>query len=108
MKEERLEKMLIVIAIAYTIAVEKGRKIQGSSHRFYVERRRNIKQKSTKNSHPSTKLRASFWVGLYGENWAKGGIEMEKWAQQLERINPNKRQFYQRGLKAQQYILSIF
>ncbi len=51
---------------------------------------------------------SNFWVGLYGENWAKGGIEMEKWAQQLEQINPNKRRFYQRGLKAQQYILSIF
>jgi len=100
MKEERLEKMLIVIAIAYTIAVEKGGKIKGSPHRFYVERQRTIKQKPTKNSN--------FWVGVYGENWARGGIEMEKWAKQLEQINPNKRRFYQRGLKAQQYILSIF
>jgi hypothetical protein len=100
MKEERLEKMLIVIAIADTIAVEKGVKIKGSPHRYYVERRRNIKQKPTKNSN--------FWVGLYGENWAKEGIEIEKQAQQLELINPNKRRFYQRGLKAQQYILSIF
>lgn len=99
MKSERLEKMLIVIAIAYTIAVEKGGKIKESPHRFYVERQRNIKQKPTKNSN--------FWVGMYGESWAKGGIEMEKWAKELERINPNKRRFYQRGLKAQQYILSI-
>jgi hypothetical protein len=72
-----------------------------------VERQRTIKQKLTKNSNPSTKLRASFWVGVYGENWGIGGIEMEKWAKQLEQINPNKRRFYQRGLKAQQYILSI-
>jgi hypothetical protein len=64
-----------------------------------VERQRTIKQKPTKNSN--------FWVGLYGENRAQGGTEMEKWAKQLGQINPNKRLFYQRGLKAQQYILSL-
>ena len=99
MKSERLEKMLIVIAIAYTMAVEKGEKIKVSPHIFYVERQRNIKQKPTKNSN--------FWVGMYGESWAQGGIEMEKWVKELEQINRNKRLFYRRGLKAQQYILSI-
>ena len=99
MKPERLEKMLIVIAIAYTIAVEKGEKIKASPHKCYVERQRTIKQKPTKNSN--------FWVGMYGENWARCGTEMEKWAEKLGQINPNKRRFYQRGLKAKQYILSI-
>ena len=57
------------------------------------------KQKNTKNSQ--------FRVGIYGENWAKEGKEMGELAKQLEGINPNKRRFYQRGLKAQQYILSL-
>ncbi len=99
MKEERLEKMLIVVAIAYTIAVEKGEKIKKSPHKFHVERQRKVRQKTTKNSN--------FWVGMYGENWARAGQEMEEWVQKLEQINPNKRRFYQRGLKAQQYILSL-
>ncbi len=44
---------------------------------------------------------------MYGENWASSGQEIEEWAKQLEVINPNKRRFYQRGLKAKQYILSL-
>lgn len=98
MKSERLDKILIIIAIAYT-AEEKGEIIKVSPHRFYVERQRTIKQKPTKNSN--------FWVGMYGESWVQGGIEIEKWAKKIEQINPNKRLFYRRGLKAQQYILSI-
>ena len=98
-KEERLKKMLIVVAIAYTIAVEMGEKIKKSPHKFHVERQRKVQPKNTKNSN--------FWVGMYGENWAIEGKGMEELAKQLEVINPKPRRFYQRGLKAQQYILSL-
>ena len=99
MSGERLEKMLIVLAIAYTISTENGTKIKKSHQIKYIERARKIKNKPTKNSN--------FWIGIYGENWAYSGKKIEDYTQILININRNKRLFYLKGLKAKNHILSL-
>lgn len=99
MNEERLEKMLIVVAIAYTMSEENGSKIKHSRTVKYVERTRKIHKKNTKNSN--------FRVGIYGENWANNVKEIEEYAKILQNINRNKRLFYLKGLKARNHILSL-
>ncbi len=67
--------------------------------RCLIERQRKIKNKQTKNSN--------FWIGIYGENWAYSGKQIEEYTQILQHINRNKRLFYLKGLKAKNHILSL-
>ncbi len=93
---ERLTRLVLLIAIAYTHSTLKGQLIRVKNQVKYIGRMRKIKQKATKNS--------DFWIGLYGSSWLLSHHFMRYWVEELIRINSNKLPFYQRGQRAMSII----
>ncbi|WP_287660276.1 MULTISPECIES: IS4 family transposase [unclassified Microcystis] len=93
---ERLTRLVLLIAIAYTHSTLKGQSIRVKNQAEYIGRRRKIKQKATKNS--------DFWIGLYGSSWVATCNFLRDWVEELMRINSNKLPFYQRGQRAMDII----
>lgn len=97
---ERLTRLVLLIAIAYTFSTLKGQAIKTKGQQKYIGRLRNFKQSKTKNSN--------FWLGLYGNVWIITRKFVEQWVEELIRINLNKLEFYQKGLKAMNIIQQLF
>jgi hypothetical protein len=89
---DRLSRLVLLIAIAYTISTKTGKSIKACGQQKYVGRSRKIKQLITKNSN--------FLLGLYGNSWTIAEDFMRKLVEELMRLNPNKLRFYQKGLRA--------
>ncbi|NEO17647.1 MAG: IS4 family transposase, partial [Moorea sp. SIO3E8] len=51
---------------------------------------------------------SSFYVGLYGQTWMNFKDVCLKLVTELMKLNPNKRKYYQRGLRARSLIESAF
>lgn len=58
---ERLTRLVLIIAIAYTFSTFKGQSILLKGQKKYISRARKFKNIITKNSH--------FWIGSYGDVW---------------------------------------
>lgn len=97
---ERLTRLVLLIALAYTWATLKGRAIKLTGQQIYISRLRKVQQTFTKNS--------SFWIGLYGDVWIIGMELLFEWSEKLMRMAPNKLPFFQRGLKAMSLIQLAF
>jgi hypothetical protein len=93
---ERLTRLVLLIAIAYTSSTLKGKIIKVKGQKEYISRLRKIKQNLTKNSN--------FWIGLYGDVWTITREFVKEWVEELMRLNSNKLPFYHRGLKAMNII----
>lgn len=93
---DRLTRLVLLIAIAYTFSTFKGQSILGKGQQEYIGRLRKIKQTLTKNSN--------FWIGLSGDVWIISQPFLEDWVGKLMRLSPNKLPFYQRGLRAMKLI----
>jgi hypothetical protein len=93
---ERLTRLVLLIAIAYTHSTLKGQSIRVKNQAEYIGRMRKIKQKTTKNS--------DFWIGLYGSSWGETCNFLRDWVEELMRINSNKLPFDQRGQRAMDII----
>jgi len=89
---ERLTRLVLLIAIAYTHSTLKGQSIRRKNQIDYIGRMRKVKQTMTKNSN--------FWVGLYGSSWVVSSDFLRDWVEKIMRINLNKLPFYQRGQQA--------
>lgn len=89
---ERVTRLVLLIAIAYTCAAIKGKAIRSSRQQNYVSRLRKVKRARTRNS--------SFWVGLYGSVWIIGIEFLSDWTEKLISMTPNKLPFFHRGLRA--------
>jgi hypothetical protein len=48
---------------------------------------------------------SSFYIGLYGQTWVNFMEQCKDLVTNLMRLSPNKRQYYQRGLRAMELIL---
>ena len=99
LREERLIKMILLMAIAYTSAIFQGTEIQKKSLQKYVSR---PKEKGRKY-----RRRSIFGVGSDGELWSNYLVEYSELVEQLMKLSPNKRRFYQRGQSAATLIRSI-
>ncbi|ELR99118.1 hypothetical protein GLO73106DRAFT_00038020, partial [Gloeocapsa sp. PCC 73106] len=97
---ERLTRLVLLIAIAYTISTFKGRSIRLKGQGKYIGRDRKVKQKDTKNSN--------FWIGLYGSIWIISYEKVKDWVEELMKINSNKLPFYQKGKRAMNIIQKAF
>lgn len=97
---ERLTRLVLLIAIAYTFSTLKGQNIRWRGQEEYIGRLRKVKNVMTKNSH--------FWLGLYGDVWIISQTFIKDWVEQLIRLNPNKLPFYQRGHRAMSIIQQGF
>ena len=56
----------------------------------------------------SIRRHSSFWIGLYGQSWVIGMEFVSEIVIELMRIRRNKLPFFQRGMRAKSFILSMF
>lgn len=97
---ERLTKLVLLIAIAYTCAGLQGQLIKSSGQQKYISRLKELKRMTRRHSN--------FWVGLYGQMWIAALESCRHWVKSLMIIRPNKRRFFQKGLKAMALIQAAF
>jgi hypothetical protein len=95
---KRLIALILLMTIAYSSATMQGRIIKRMAVQKYVGR---VKE-------PGRILRrhSSFSIGLYGQTWVnyRGYCALE--VAELMRLNPNKRKYYQKGIRAMELILA--
>ncbi len=98
--KERLNRLILLIAIAYSSVILLGQKLKLKGMQKYVSRMTEWGRKVRRHS--------TFWVGLYGYCWV-GGMELcEEIVGELMRIRSNKLPFFQKGMRAKNLILSTF
>ncbi|MBE9116130.1 IS4 family transposase [Lusitaniella coriacea LEGE 07157] len=97
---ERLTRLVLLLAIAYTLATSIGQAIRLKGQEQYIGRCRKVKQTITKNSN--------FWIGLYGTNWVISHEFLKEAVEELMRLTPNKLLFYLRGQRAMTLIQQAF
>jgi hypothetical protein len=62
----------------------------------------------------SIRRHSSFWIGLYGQCWAQRsggswhGMQVKTLLRSLIGIRRNKLRFFQRGMRAMSFIISMF
>ena len=97
---ERLQKLILLIALAYSSAILQGQKIKRMGIQKYVGRLTEPQRSQRRHS--------SFWIGLYGQSWVVGMEFCQDIIAELMRIRRNKLPFFQRGMRAMSLILSSF
>ncbi|AOY83993.1 IS4 family transposase [Moorena producens JHB] len=97
---ERFISLVLLIAIAYTSATIKGQHIKNQGIQKYVAR--------VKEPGRIERRHSSFYVGLYGQTWINLKDVCLELVTELMKLNPNKRKYYQRGLRARSLIESAF
>jgi hypothetical protein len=93
----RLLALILLIAIAYTSTTMQGQKIKRMGVQKYVGRIKEFGRISRRHS--------IFYIGLYGNNWVNFMGQCWELVTNLMILNRNKRDCYQRGLRAMQLIL---
>jgi hypothetical protein len=88
----RFTVLLVLMTIAYSIASVQGKRIRKKQAQRYVSRIKEPKRSSNRHSQ--------FWFGLYGSLWINSLNLWSTLAHQLMALKPQKRPFFQRGLRA--------
>ncbi|WP_445246984.1 hypothetical protein [Microcoleus sp. OTE_8_concoct_300] len=99
LRGDRLIKIILLMAIAYTCAIFQGIEIQKKQVQKYVSRRCEPIKKYRR--------RSTFGVGFDGEEWVDYLDRHSLEIQQLMKLTRNKRRFYQQGIRAATLIASI-
>jgi hypothetical protein len=97
---ERLTSLVLLIALAYTCAGLRGQSIKSKGQQKYIGRLKELKRIQRRHSN--------FWIGLYGQMWIAALESESDWIRNLMMIRPNKRTFFQRGLRAMALIQAAF
>jgi hypothetical protein len=97
---QRLNSLILLIAIAYSCAILQGQKIKNMGIQKYVGRLTECGR--------SIRRHSSFWIGLYGQSWVVGIEFCQDIVTELMRLRRNKLPFFQRGMRAMSLILSMF
>jgi len=97
---ERLTSLVLLIALAYTCAGLRGQSIKSSGQQKYIGRLKELKRLTRRHSN--------FWLGLYGQMWIAALESCSNWVRNLMMIQPYKRTFFQRGLRAMALIQGNF
>jgi hypothetical protein len=95
---KRLISLILLISIAYTSATIQGQQIKRQGIQKYVGR--------VKDSGRTSRRHSSFYIGLYGQTWLNFREQCLDLVINLRQLSPNKRQYYQHGLRAMELILS--
>lgn len=88
----RFTALLVLMTLAYSIASMQGKRIRKKQVQRYIGRVREPKRSSNRHSQ--------FWIGLYGSLWIGSFNLWSTLAHQLMALKPQKRAFFQRGLRA--------
>ena len=97
---ERFISLVLLMALAYTSATIQGQKNKRKGIQKYVAR--------IKEYGRSERRHSSFYIGLYGQTWVKFKDICMKLITELMRLNPNKRKYYQQGMRAMKLVESTF
>jgi hypothetical protein len=97
---ERLTSLVLLIALAYTCAGLRGQSIKSKGQQKYIGRLKELNRLQRRHSN--------FWIGLYGQLWIAALESCSNWVRNLMMIRPNKRIFFQRGLRAMALIQKAF
>src|SRR4028119_2175860 len=100
LKGERLVRMILLIALAYTSAIFQGNEILKMQVQKYTSRRKDKKRSKYRR-------RSKFGIGLDGEKWVNYLEQYSEPVQELMNLTRNKRRFYQQGIRAATLIGSI-
>ena len=76
---ERLTRLVLLIAIAYTITSLQGLKIKEMGQQKYINRLQEVGRDCKRHSN--------FWIGQYGQLWIAA---MEKWSDLAQELMRNK------------------
>ena len=95
-KTERLTRLVLLIAIAYTTMVLQGKLIKNQGQQKYIARLKENKRNGKRHSN--------FWVGLYGYNWIITWEFCYSLVNLIMKINSHKSPYYQQGMKAMDLI----
>ena len=99
LREDRLVKMILLMAIASTSAIFEGIEIQKKQVQKYVSCRLEPRKKYRR--------RSTFGVGKDGEQWVDYLDRHSLEIQDLMKLTRNKRRFYQQSIRAATLIVSI-
>lgn len=98
LKAQRFLAIVLLIAMAYTLATEQGKRLRRKQVQQYVGRVTEADRKHKRHS--------DFWLGLYGRLWIDSMDCWSQWAERLMQLKPQKRVFFLRGLRAMSLIQS--
>jgi Transposase DDE domain len=98
---QRLVNLVLFMAIAYTSAGLKGRQWNAQGIKPYVTR-------VVQEAHRRYPRHSHFHIGSSGLIWANAWQHLQDHLFALLRLNPNKRRFYLRGLKAMATVQKAF
>ena len=99
LKGNRLINMILLMTLAYSSGIFQGTEIRKKQVQKYVYRRKQPKKRYRR--------RSTFGVGLDGEKWVNYLEQYSDEVEQLMKLTPNKRRFYQQGMRAATLIQSI-
>ncbi|MEG4067386.1 hypothetical protein QUA42_08520 [Microcoleus sp. Pol11C2] len=92
LKGNRLINMILLMTLAYTWAIFQGSELTKKQVQKYVSRRKEPKKKYRR--------RSTFGVGVDAEKWVNYLEQYAEQVQQLMKLTPSKRRFYEQGLRA--------
>lgn len=96
----RLISLILIISFAYSMATFQGQKIKRIGVQKYIAR--------VKEYGRLTRRHSSFYVGLYSQTWVSFLDNCWDIVQDLMKLNRNKLEYYLRGMRAMELILSTF
>ena len=99
LKGNRLINMILLMTLAYSSAIFQGTELKKKQVQKYVSRRKEPKKKYRR--------RSTFGVGVDAEKWVDYLEQYALEVQQLMKLTPSKRRFYEQGLRAATLIRSI-
>jgi len=99
LKGERLIQIILLMAIAYSSAIFQGTEIPKKQVQKYISRSKETRKKYRR--------RSTFGIGKDGEQWVNYLAQHSELVQELMKLTPNKRRFYQQGVRAGTLIGSI-
>jgi hypothetical protein len=99
LKGDRLINMILLMTRSYCSGIFQGTEMRKKQVQKYVSRRKEPKKRYRR--------RSTFGVGLDGEKWVNYLEQYSDEVEQLMKLTPNKRRFYQQGMRVATLIQSI-
>lgn len=96
----RLISLILIISFAYSLSTFQGQIIQRIGVQKYIAR--------VKEYARVTRRHSSFYVGLYSQTWVSFMDNCWCIVQKIMKLNRNKIEYYLRGMRAMELILSTF
>lgn len=93
---QRLTNLILLIALAYTASVIKGKSIKNLGKQKYIARLNEARRTSNRHSN--------FWIGIYGDLWIIAWEFLIDIVQDMMKINRHKLADYQNGLRVMNLI----